>query len=540
MIESKEITDYIAPVAIFPAEKAAAFAPLLSRRLLALSFGLEGVVCLPGHDYVILDFGKEYAGSLRILTHHVGGQNQGHLRLRFGESFGECNSEVGVKNSTNDHSPRDFAVAMPGLSDLCFGESGFRYVRIDNLDDYPYYAQGIVLAYRHTNAPILGRFISDDATINQIFDVASRTATLCLQNGFLYDGIKRDRLVWSGDLFVEECSLAFLIGDLDAIHNSLTLCREGYPLPSWMNTIPTYSLWWIRNLATLYHHFGDLPYLQENVDYLQALLEQFDRTISPNGELDFAKALPAEMLYFVDWPTYETADAKAGCVSLFRLALRDACELLQALHVDDSLAKAMLTRLKRIPLKSAAARGLRALDNLAWGEKNVEEKDGRGEGLSTFMAYFVCTSLSEQHESEKALSALKEYYGAMLEKGATTFFEDFDLSWAKGRGIEEAPKEGEPSLHGDFGRFCYLGYRLSLCHGWASGPVPYLLESVAGIHFLDAKHVEIRPSLGFLKSVEATVSSAYGPLSVSVKNGEIQVHHPKEITVNVVETRRAK
>ena len=36
--------------------------------------------------------------------------------------------------------------------------------------------------------------------------------------------------------------------------------------------------------------------------------------------------------------------------------------------------------------------------------------------------------------------------------------------------IDELVPPGKKDLHGDFGAYCYVGFRHSLCHGWASGP----------------------------------------------------------------------
>ena len=30
--------------------------------------------------------------------------------------------------------------------------------------------------------------------------------------------------------------------------------------------------------------------------------------------------------------------------------------------------------------------------------------------------------------------------------------------------------KGKKDIHGDYGDYCYKGFRHSLCHGWASGP----------------------------------------------------------------------
>ncbi len=65
--------------------------------------------------YVILDFGKEMNGGVRILTCLVEGGGTAKIRVRFGESLTECCSIVGEKGQTNDHSPPRFRGAFDEL-----------------------------------------------------------------------------------------------------------------------------------------------------------------------------------------------------------------------------------------------------------------------------------------------------------------------------------------------------------------------------------------------------------------------------------------
>jgi hypothetical protein len=65
----------------------------------------------------------------------------------------------------------------------------------------------------------------------------------------------------------------------------------------------------------------------------------------------------------------------------------------------------------------------------------------------------------------------------MLDKGATTFWEDFDIAWAENScRIDELPTPDKKDIHGDFGAFCYIGYRHSLCHGWPAGVIQFIKE----------------------------------------------------------------
>lgn len=108
----------------------------------------------------------------------------------------------------------------------------------------------------------------------------------------------------------------------------------------------------------------------------------------------------------------------------------------------------------------------------------------------------------------------------MLKAGATTFFEDFDIGWVNNAvPIDGFPDEKKPSLHADNGRYCYLGLRHSLCHGWSSGPVSFLAEQVLGIKFLEpgGKTVLIAPSLGHLREASGHFPTAYGTLEISHK-----------------------
>ena len=80
------------------------------------------------------------------------------------------------------------------------------------------------------------------------------------------------------------------------------------------------------------------------------------------------------------------------------------------------------------------------------------------------------------------LDCIRQYWGAMLDLGATTFWEDFDLDWTANAGrIDELVPAGKKDIHGDFGNYCYKGFRHSLCHGWASGPTAWLSEHVLGV-----------------------------------------------------------
>ena len=137
--------------------------------------------------------------------------------------------------------------------------------------------------------------------------------------------------------------------------------------------------------------------------------------------------------------------------------------------------------------------------------------------MSTFYGYYVLQARAKAGDYQGCLDCIRTYWGGMLDLGATTFWEDFNLDWtANAAGIDELVPPGKKDIHGDFGNYCYKGLRHSLCHGWASGPTPWLTEHVLGIQIVNpgCKAIKIEPHLGDLKWVEGTFPTPFGILKV--------------------------
>lgn len=135
--------------------------------------------------------------------------------------------------------------------------------------------------------------------------------------------------------------------------------------------------------------------------------------------------------------------------------------------------------------------------------------------------------------SDRTVDYIKEYYGGMIGRGATAFWEDFDISWLDGSGrIDEIPAPDKKDLHADYGQFCYKGLRHSLCHGWSSGVLPFFIEEIVGLKILEPgfKKVAVRPDPGSLKYIAAKIPTPYGVMSIEVKNGRTDVVVPNGIT----------
>jgi len=462
------MTEYIFPEKIKTCSAESDTGYLLKKQPLQIGLTEIYTTAFGKGDHLILDYGKEMNGGVRILTFFGQGTK---IRLRFGESISECCSDLGGdKNATNDHATRDFYTELQDYSDMTFGNTGFRFVRIDFYSDAV--IKSVVAVNHILKKRAIYRYEGDDEAVRRIFDVAKRTVDLCAGQDYLWDGVKRDRLVWIGDSHPEMLALTAMYGRLPVIERSLDFIREQTPLPRWMNNIPMYSMWWIIILADYYEKTGARAYVSKQLPYLKGLIEQISSCVKENGELDYP-------FYFVDWPSSNQPDEASGVRAINIIAMQKAINLLSLYGKDIKTAENTLARLllKKIDIKkSKQAAGLKYL------AVGLDEEDkellvrGGAQGMSTFMSYYILKAVAS-FDKKKAIEMMKEYYGAMLDKGATTFFEDFNIEWANGScRIDELPRKGEKDIHGDFGAYCYKGFRHSLCHGWSAGVIQFIKE----------------------------------------------------------------
>ena len=423
-------------------------------------------------SYIILDFGKEMHGGVRFTINWIY-YGECKVRLRFGESLGEVNSSIGEKNAKNAHNPRDFEALLCAYSDMTLGQTGFRFVRIDLLEDKYVYFKNIFCENRMLSKKPIYTYQGKDKRISDIFVAAKRTVDLCSSEGFIWDGIKRDRLVWMGDLAPEVMALSAIYGRLSVVENSLDLVKREAPLPKFMNAIYTYSMWWIIVLADHYKEFKCKAYAKKQLSYLVGLVDLFDSMVAENGDLN------KEIRYLVDWPTKDSVDELVGVRAICLMGMNAAIYLLQEFGLSTAKAEEIKARLLLQSLHAQEKKQVIALKYFATGELTDEEYakliEGGTKGFSTFMSYYVLTAIATRDE-KLAIELMKEYYGAMLDRGATTFWEDFNMDWLEGSGRIDEFDDTKKDSHGDYGAHCYVGLRHSLCHGWSAGVAKFIKE----------------------------------------------------------------
>lgn len=493
---------------------------------------------------ILFDFGKEIQGGIQIVTDQSAGGKPIRVRLRFGESVSEAMSTVEpVKNATNDHAMRDFVVELPWLGKLEVGNTGFRFVRIDLLDkNAELKLKEVSAMFRYRDIPYLGSFNSSDTLLNKLWMTGAYTVHLNMQD-YLLDGVKRDRLVWVGDLHPETSTIAAVFGENEVVEKSLDQARETTPLPQYMASMVSYSMWWIIIQRDWYMATGNLAYLKKQSTYIKDLLNQLCTKIDANN----SEALDGGTR-FLDWPSSRDKKAiHAGLQGMLKLTMEAGAELSRTLN-DETTAKAcelVASRLaKNVPdpgtsKQAAAMLGLSGLISPQKANKIISA--GGVKDYSAFFGYYMLQVQAKAGNYKGAMKAIKDYWGAMLKLGATTFWEDFNIDWVKNAGrIDELVPEGKVDIHSAYGDYCYKGFRLSLCHGWSAGPTPWLTKNVLGVKIMEpgCRVLKIEPHLGNLTYANGSFPTPFGVVYIwnkRLKNGRIstKVKGPKEVKIIV-------
>ena len=456
----------------------------------------ESIDLAPGGE-LLLDFGYAFHGGFRFLISGEGSQ----LEICFGESVSEATGEPDL-----DSSRRHTVLELPNYGMIEYGNTVYRFLRIKNVGKRTLNCQNIIGVALECDLEMTGSFESSDPRLNQIWKTAVRTVHLSMQD-YIYDGAKRDRIVWMGDLHPEIKGILSAFSEYSIVRDSFDLLANQAGAVQPMNSFYTYSCWFIITLWDYCCASNDIDFLLKYADYAEEMLTLFSGFIDENG----AEKIPD--LRFLDWPNENYPEAKhAGIHALLFWMMDSGAKLLQAAGRNPEICQEAKERLRQYtpdPCGRKAPAALLTLTGIS-DQTSVLETDPF-HGVSTFYGFYMLLA----KKTVPALELIRRYWGAMLDYGATSFWEDFDLDWIQNSTrIDEFPTPGKKDLHADFGNYCYKGLRHSLSHGWSCGPAPFLSERVLGVRFPEPGKVMISPDIGDLEWVRGTVPAPGGVITI--------------------------
>lgn len=477
---------------------------------------------------IVLDFGREVVGHFRVET--SGGPAV--LDLAYGESLQECLQEKPFQAVDRIDTREGNWKWINPL------RRAFRYVKVTVSDckaplDVDYFGLDLV-GYPVENK---GSFRCSDELLNRIWEVGRYTTSLCMQD-YYEDGVKRDRMLWIGDLRIEALSGYYAFGEYklarrDLIRFADIQMADGAipavgPGPSTL-LLPDYCAYFVSALWEYYLHTGDretVKLLYPNVKYQMAWFET-----QLNEHSLIKNADRKEWWCFVDWSDMEKKDEVTALEAIYYDALRSAENL--ASEMGDK-KKNYDYRIRAELVKGAINDRLWAKDSGAYAdcrtslglserisqqsnclavlfgvadEKRAESiqrvifDQSKAEPTTTpYMNYYVVKALYSQEKDRQALNLIRDYWGGMLKRGATTYWEIYD---------PRKPEDFVPDAS------------LSLCHGWSAGVTSILPAEVVGIKPVGKgfQEIVIEPQLADLEWAEAVVPSPRGDIAVSWKKG---------------------
>ena len=125
------------------------------------------------------------------------------------------------------------------------------------------------------------------------------------------------------------------------------------------------------------------------------------------------------------------------------------------------------------------------------------------------MRFYELEALCAMKEQDYVLKEMKDYWGGMLNLGATSFWEKYDPAES---GTAHLAMYGRP-----FGK--------SLCHAWGASPVYLLGRYYLGVQPTSAGYATytVEPVLGGLEWMEGSVPTPKGDVTVRCSKKEIRV-----------------
>jgi alpha-L-rhamnosidase len=475
---------------------------------------------------ILYDFGKETFGFAKF----NGLKGKGTLNIYYGESPEEALSVEHCE--TLDRLPIDYSTAKNYTVSL---SKAFRYIYVEKDNSLTY--DSLSMLYEYLPLNYKGSFRCNDEQINKIWDVAAYTLHLTTREFFI-DGIKRDRWMWSGDAYQSYLMNYYLFFDAPAVSRTTFALRGKDPVTSHINTIMDYTFYWFLGIYDYYQYTGNKELIEQLYPRMKSLMEYCLSRRDADGMM---QGLAGDWV-FIDWADFKMS--KAGEVSFEQLLFTRSLEtmaLCTNIMNDKDNAKKYTDLASDLKSK---------LFTLFWSDTQNAFIHNRENGVKStqvtpftnmfavlfdyldanktravkenvllnpnalkittpYMRFYELEALCKLGEQNHVLKEIRDYWGGMINLGATSFWEKYN------------PEEKNPELLAMYGR----PFGKSLCHAWGASPI-YLL----GKYYLGVKPVSpgyktwsVEPVLGDLQWMEGDVPTPNGKIHVYCSEKEIKV-----------------
>ncbi len=370
-----------------------------------------------------------------------------------------------------------------------------------------------------------GSFECESDLINTIWKTSAYTMLLNSREAF-FDGIKRDRWVWSGDAYQSNLVNYYLYNDRDIVKRTIRMLRGGDPITKHINTICDYTFLWISSIWDYYFYSGDSDFI---VDIYPEILDM----------LDFVEGrLSSDKMYerkdsdwvFIDWSNFDSNGPMCAENMLLARAYESVAKCAEVVG-DTAMQKKASAQSEYI---------INKVNELYWDEdkgafiddyksgrknvtrhanifallydytseqrkasiiKNVIYNDNVTKITTPYFEFYELDAMCKIGDFGYMKGMLDSYWGEMIRLGATTIWEEFDPTK---KGIEHYEMYGGK-------------YEKSLCHAWGASPIYLLGKYALGVQPTEAgyKKYEVCPHDIGIGKINGTVPTPNGSVQVT-------------------------
>ncbi|EMS69344.1 family 78 glycoside hydrolase catalytic domain [Ruminiclostridium cellobioparum] len=502
------------------------------------------VVSLAEGHYLI-DFGQEITGQFKMRARGEPGQT---IEVLCGEELEEndfrhvrfklrCNCiyrELWTLSGGDDvleyYDYKAFRYAEVVGPAQCFEPDSFSAI----VRHYPFAEDRCIF---HSSSPLL----------NAVWGICKNGVKYGAQEVFV-DCPSREKGQYLGDATVTTHAHLYLSGDLRLFKKTLQdFAASSFICPglmavapgSFMQEIADFSLQWPLQLLNYYHQSGELAFLEEMYPVAEGILQYFKKFQRTDGLLENVK----EKWNLVDWPQnlrdeydFDLSEVVGeGChnvINSFYIGAVKTVNEIKRILGDRNLydlprlEKAYQKAFYREELKlfaDSTVSGHTSLHSnmlaLFFGLAPEEAKNSIVElikdkklNCGVYNTYFLLKGLANAGEYELIyqLITLEDIHswGNMLKEGATTCFE----AWGKDQ-----------------------KWNTSLCHPWASSPIPVIIEDILGLKPLKPgwEEISFTPHIpAVLEHISLEIQTVKGRIRVSCVSGKAEIFAPEGIKIS--------
>lgn len=493
---------------------------------------------------VVLDFGRQTVGHP---VFEVCGSRGASMRVLYGESLDMMRMDTLIMSGERQkYRP--------------YQRRAFRYMKLTfNNSMQPVRVYGVYVETERYPFEYRGGFRCSDEMLNRICRTSIFTVQQNAQEHY-EDCVMREKMQWLADARVMSLVSYWNFGDYrlsrKAIRQFFCIQQENGLIPAaGPQAMDSPTVDFAEHFVMMLHEYwmftGDLELIREYADQLRRIMDFFAGLEDADGLINMDRADGAGL--FLDWARIDKRERVMIVNCMYYDALRCVADLLEALEEKDAPGyrkKAETVRKQILECfwdekyqlfcdcagKFGRSESFSEQSNLCAVFSHVLSGEKAGEIIrrisderysdpmekirGAFYLSLALPGLFENGAGEKALSRIRSFWGEMLRRGATAWWETFD---------PDTPQSCIPDLFSANSATSYISYiPCSHCHGWGAGPAYLLPRYVLGIEVLEPgfKKIRIRPFTGDLLWAEGKVCTPHGVISVAwkkQKDGEIRL-----------------